>query len=281
MLKRPEKRPILEQTKAAKSLLTIRILGSGNAAQVPVWGCHCLACERARRDHSFRRGPCSLEIRTELGTTLIDAGFSDLAERYDFEEITRIVLTHFHMDHVQGLFHLRWSERAQKIPVFRPDDEKGADDLYKHPGVLDFQAPFIPFNTVQLQDFSITPLPLIHSKITLGYVIEKDGFTFAYLTDTVGLPDASLAFLRNKTLDCLIVDCSEPPTPTAPRNHNDINLALWMYNTLEPKQMILTHISHRLDCWLLEHKESLPANIKIASDGLTIYQNTEFSSGKH
>ncbi|MBJ7538560.1 phosphonate metabolism protein PhnP [Marinomonas transparens] len=251
-------------------MLDIRILGSGNAGQVPVWGCHCLACVRAKQDASYRRGPCSLEIKTELGITLIDAGLTDLAERYDFDDIQRIVLTHFHMDHVQGLFHLRWSERPEKIPVFRPDDEKGADDLYKHAGVLDFQDPFVPFNNVQFDDFSITPLPLVHSKVTLGYLIEKDNLTVAYLTDTVGLPDSTQAFLSNKQLDYLILDCSEPPTPNAPRNHNDINLALWTYNTLAPKQMILTHISHRLDCWLMEHLDKLPKNMLIARDGMRV-----------
>lgn len=251
-------------------MLDIRILGSGNAGQVPVWGCYCAACERARHDASFRRGPCSLEIRSALGVTLIDAGVTNLAERYEFDDIQRIVLTHFHMDHVQGLFHLRWSERDKKIPVFRPDDVKGADDLYKHSGVLDFQPPFVPFNKVEFNDFSITPLPLLHSKITLGYVIEKGDYTLAYLTDTVGLPDATQAFLANKTLDCLILDCSEPPTPNAPRNHNDINLALSAYNTLRPKNMILTHISHRLDCWLMENADGLPDNMQIAKDGMEI-----------
>lgn len=253
-----------------KSMLDIRILGSGNAGQVPVWGCHCVACELAKQDAYFRRGPCSLEIRTEQGVTLIDAGFTDLAKRYEFDEIQRIVLTHFHMDHVQGLFHLRWSERPEKIPVFRPDDEKGTDDLYKHSGVLDFQTPFVPFNKVEFDDFSITPLPLLHSKITLGYLIEKNDFTLAYLTDTVGLPDTTHTFLANKTLDCLILDCSEPPTPSAPRNHNDISLALWVYNTLKPKSMILTHISHRLDCWLMENEASLPDGIIIARDGMSV-----------
>jgi phosphoribosyl 1,2-cyclic phosphate phosphodiesterase len=256
--------------KREKIMLNIRILGSGNAGQVPVWGCDCEACERAKQDDTFRRGPCSLEIRTELGVTLIDAGIPNLAERYEFDEIQRIVLTHFHMDHVQGLFHLRWSERPEKIPVFRPDDQKGTDDLYKHAGVLDFQPAFIPFETIQFDDFSITPLPLLHSKITLGYVIEKNGFTLAYLTDTVGLPETTQAFLANKTLDYLILDCSEPPTSTAPRNHNDINLALLAYHTLQPKIMMLTHISHRLDCWLMEHGDSLPDNMLIAKDGMTV-----------
>lgn len=252
------------------TVLNIRVLGSGDAAQVPVWGCHCAACERAREDVSFRRGPCSLEIRTELGITLIDAGMTNLAERYEFEDIQRIILTHFHMDHVQGLFHLRWSERPEKIPVFRPNDKKGADDLYKHSGVLDFQPPFAPFVQSQFDDFNLTPLPLKHSKITLGYLIESNEFCLAYLTDTVGLPEETRRFLKTKKLNYLILDCSVPPADTPPRNHNDINMALHINRELQPEKMVLTHIGHKLDCWLMTHTNDLPSNIIIAKDGMHV-----------
>ncbi|MFT6916368.1 MAG: phosphoribosyl 1,2-cyclic phosphate phosphodiesterase [Motiliproteus sp.] len=274
-------------------MFEITFTGTGNAGQVPVWGCRCRACIRAVADPSHRRRPCSLAIRTPLGITLIDAGRTDLAERYAFDDIHRIVLTHFHMDHVQGLFHLRWSERPEKIPVFRPDDPVGADDLYKHPGVLAFQPPLVPFEPVIWEDFSITPLPLEHSKITLGYLLETDGFRVAYLTDTAGLPDDTAAFLSNLspdtlpagtlptctlpkgslpagTLDYLIIDCSEPPRAIPPKNHNDVTRVLEIYRQLQPKKMVLTHISHRLDCWLLDSPQTLPDNVIIARDDMVI-----------
>ncbi|MEH6825774.1 MAG: phosphonate metabolism protein PhnP [Motiliproteus sp.] len=214
--------------------------------------------------------PPSLAIRTHLGTTLIDAGNTDLAERYAFDAIRRIVLTHFHMDHVQGLFHLRWSERTPKIPVYRPDDPLGADDLYKHPGVLDFQPPFEPFQATQWDDFSITALPLQHSKITLGYLLQTPEVSVAYLTDTFGLPETTEVFLRRTPLDYLIIDCSEPPGSTPPRNHNDLNQALKTQQQLQPKKLILTHISHRLDRWLIDNPQKIPSNVIVATDGLVL-----------
>lgn len=255
-------------------MLSVRILGSGDAGQVPMWGCYCSACELARQDSRYRRGPCSLEIKTEQGITLIDAGRTDLAERYAFEDIQHIILTHFHMDHVQGLFHLRWSERPDKIPVFRPNDTKGTDDLYKHSGVLDFQTPFEPFVRVKFAGFDLTPLPLKHSRITLGYLIETDEIKLAYLTDTVGLPDVTRDFLMGglmgRYLDYLILDCSVPPVDTPPRNHNDINIALAIHKELAPQKTILTHIGHKLDCWLMENADQLPENMLIARDGMQV-----------
>ncbi|MGY8869381.1 MAG: phosphonate metabolism protein PhnP [Pseudomonadales bacterium] len=257
-------------------MIEVEFIGTGNAGQVPVWGCQCRACLRAITNPVYRRGPCSLAIRTPLGVTLIDAGRTDLAERYAFDDIHRIILTHFHMDHVQGLFHLRWSERSRKIPVFRPNDPLGADDLYKHPGVLEFQEPFIPFNTVYWPDFSLTALPLNHSKITLGYLLQKDSFRLAYLTDTIGLPESTEKFLLSigsgqlDSIDYLIVDCSEPPHKKLPKNHNDFNEILHIYKKIRPNKMILTHISHRLDCWLLENASVIPNNMSVASDGMTL-----------
>jgi phosphoribosyl 1,2-cyclic phosphate phosphodiesterase len=254
-------------------MFDIEFTGTGNAGQVPVWGCQCKACLRAIATPARRRAPCSLAIRTPLGITLLDAGRTDLAARYAFNDIHRIVLTHFHMDHVQGLFHLRWSERAEKIPVFRPDDPAGADDLYKHPGVLAFQPPFTPFQPVTWQDFTLTPLPLQHSKVTLGYLLEKADFRIAYLTDTVGLPEKTAAFLSNLspgTLDYLIIDCSEPPRDIPPKNHNDVSMVIKIYQQLQPKKMVLTHISHRLDCWLIDNPDAIPDNFIIAYDGMII-----------
>jgi phosphoribosyl 1,2-cyclic phosphate phosphodiesterase len=51
--------------------------------------------------------------------SLLDAGITELADHFSFEEMERVLLTHFHMDHVQGLFPLRWAECERKIPVYR------------------------------------------------------------------------------------------------------------------------------------------------------------------
>jgi len=259
-------------------MFEIEFLGTGNAAQVPVWGCVCIACARAKQDNTYRRRSASLAIHTTTGITLVDAGLTDLAERFEFDSIERIVLTHFHMDHVQGLFHLRWSEREERIPVYRPDDALGADDLYKHPGVLDFQPPLSTFKMIDVGEFSITPLPLIHSRITLGYLFEVYSpaisavCKIAYLTDTVGLPEATQNYLADAFIDILIIDCSEPPRDQPPKNHNDVNCVLNIHNQIQPKRTVLTHISHRLDQWLMEQaaqkvKAVLPNEVTVARDG--------------
>lgn len=249
-------------------MLDIEITGTGNAGQIPVWGCHCKACEQARADHRFRRRAATLALHSAEGTTLIDAGLTDLAERYPFNQLNRVVLTHYHMDHVQGLFHLRWSERPEKLSVFGPDDPVGTDDLYKHPGVFNIETPLTAFKPLQCEGFTLTPVPLNHSRPTFGYLIQGDHLQVAYLTDTVGLPAETERFLQNKSLDVLILDCSEPPCLQTPRNHNDLNMALATIGSLQPKQTLLTHISHHFQCWLMDNP--LPESVTTAHDGMLI-----------
>ncbi|VTP60065.1 carbon-phosphorus lyase complex accessory protein [Serratia rubidaea] len=65
-----------------------------------------------------------------------------------------------------------------------------------------------------------------------------------------------------------MLDCSLPPQPQAPRNHNDLTRALEIQQHLRPPRTLLTHISHRLDAWLLDHP--LPPGVELAYDGLRI-----------
>ncbi len=100
------------------------------------------------------------------------------------------------------------------IPVHGPADPEGLADLYKHPGILDFSQPFAAFETRALGALQVTALPLMHSRLTFGYLLEGEGQRIAYLTDTVGLPDATREFLQRQPLDLLILDCSMPPQPS-------------------------------------------------------------------
>jgi phosphoribosyl 1,2-cyclic phosphate phosphodiesterase len=247
--------------------MQLTFLGTGGAQQVPVFGCECRACLRARSEPAFRRRPCSAMLRYQGETTLIDAGLCSLERRFAAGEIQRFLLTHYHMDHVQGLFPLRWG-CGETIPVYGPADEQGCDDLFKHPGILAFQPSLIPFETVELGGLSITPLPLIHSKLTQGYLIQAHGKALAYLTDTVGLPLETARYLQQIKLDVLVLDCSLPPQPQTPRNHNDLTRALEIQQRVQPCRMLLTHISHKLDLWLMSN--ALPPGMELAFDNLRI-----------
>ena len=246
--------------------MRLTLLGTGDARQVPVYGCECAACDRARQDPALRRRPCSALIECGNQRWLIDSGLTDLTERFPPRSFNGIFQTHYHADHAQGLLHLRWSQ-GLVIPVHGPADPDGLADLYKHPGILDFSQPFSDFETRQFGELSVSAVPLQHSKPTLGYLFESQGRRIAYLTDTVGLPPATTTYLQRQPLDLLVLDCSIPPQPQAPRNHNDLTLALACIEALQPELAVLTHIGHALDAWLLAHEGVLPGKVRVGRDG--------------
>ncbi|MDP2065236.1 MAG: phosphonate metabolism protein PhnP [Burkholderiaceae bacterium] len=245
--------------------MRVTFLGTGAAGGVPLYGCGCTACKRAGDNPRYVRRPCSALVESGDTRVLIDAGLTDLHERFPPGSLDAIVLTHFHPDHVQGLFHLRWG-KGLCIPVYAPPDSEGCADLYKHPGVLEFRA-LAKFEVFTIGNLTLTPLPLIHSRVTFGYAIESPaGGRFAYLTDTAGLPPRTLAHLQSWHADALALDCSHPPR-TGPANHNDWTLAAEIVSSIAPGQAWLTHVSHELDEWLTDTTPVLPAGTTVAMDG--------------
>lgn len=246
--------------------MRVTFLGTGAAGGVPLYGCACPACARAAVDPRHVRRPCCALVEHGESRVLIDAGLMDLHERFAPGSLSAIVLTHFHPDHVQGLFHLRWG-RGSPIPVYAPPDAEGCADLYKHPGLLDFRR-LAKFELQCIGGLRFTPLPLVHSKPTFGFAIEADdGARLAYLTDTLGLPPHTDAFLKDWQADAMAIDCSYPPQEETPRGHNDWPHALAAIAGVAPRHAWLTHIGHGLDDWLMVAGPTLPAGVSIASDG--------------
>lgn len=244
--------------------MRLKLMGTGNAAGIPVFGCDCLLCAKAKGNKDFRRGPASALLEIDNKRYLLDAGNMDIADKFSNEKIDGIFLTHFHPDHIQGLFHLRWG-KGEKIPVYCPPDSVGCADLYKNHGILDFYSKK-KFECFSIDYLQVTPLPLIHSKVTFGYFFEFDNYRIAYLTDTKCLPPKTSLFLQDKIIDLLIIDTSHAPD-IDDDNHNNLTDSLLIHELLKPTRTVLTHISHDFDIWLNENKSQLPVNVIVAKDG--------------
>jgi phosphoribosyl 1,2-cyclic phosphate phosphodiesterase len=244
----------------------VTLLGTGAASGVPVWGCECTACTAARLDVRLRRRVSCALVETADGTVLIDGGVPDLAQYVSPASLSALLVTHFHVDHVLGLFALRWASVAS-IPAYAPADEIGCADLYKHPGPFEFRRP-AAFETFRVADMEITPVPLTHSKPTYGYLIRHGDAKLAYLTDTKGLPQPTADRALDFKPDLLILDCSYPPQDPPPRNHNDVPLALECVTQVQPKRTLLVHLSHKLDTWLAQNPGALPQSVEFACDGM-------------
>jgi phosphoribosyl 1,2-cyclic phosphate phosphodiesterase len=231
---------------------------------MPVYGCGCEACKISDTHRAFQRTPCSALLELGERRYLLDAGQVDLTRRFPAGMLDGILLTHFHVDHVQGLFHLRWGT-GMRIPVYCPPDSEGCADLFKHPGILHFlpQQEFVPF---ALGELRVTPLPLSHSKPTFGYLLEDDAKRLAYLTDTKGLPVKTEQLLAGQALDLLVIDCSVVPGGEQ-SGHNNLDDVLEVHQSISPQRTVLTHIGHAMDIWLRDNSHTLPEGVLAGYDG--------------
>lgn len=248
--------------------MRLTLLGTGNAGGMPLYGCDCVRCATVGANPEQRRGPAGALLELDDKRYLLDAGLMNIAEQYPAGSLHGVFLSHFHVDHVQGLFHLRWG-RGEMIPVYCPPDKEGCADLFKHPGILDFQAQK-KFADFELDDLRITPLPLIHSKVTHGYAFEHQDRRIAYLTDTKGLPPKTLAWLEAHPPDLLVIDTSYAPG-VAGAGHNNLDDTLAIQQRLPVKRTVLTHIDHDFDIWLDQHGHRLPDSVIAGQDGQEIF----------
>ncbi|WP_282177066.1 phosphonate metabolism protein PhnP [Vibrio nereis] len=260
--------------------MKLTLLGTGNGAMLPVYGCDCKACRRAIEDPQYRRNKTSAMLEHQGKTLLIDANLPDLLQRFPSGTIDRILLTHYHIDHVQSLFDLSTGV-GSSIPVYGPYDEQGCDNLYKYPGILKFQPPLGAFQTFEWQGIAITTIPLNHSRACLGYVFEWCGKRIAYLTDTYGLSDAAIQWFQSHPVEWMFIDCGYTPLdvrgdiPT--RNHSIFEQIEDIQRRCKPKHLRLLHISHTFESWAMDAAGYFTDSLALAHDG----QSVDYSATNH
>lgn len=250
--------------------MQLAFLGTGNCAGIPVYGCDCPICSDSRSNPELKRGSLCARIVTDQQTVLIDAGIPYLGDICPAEQLDLILLSHYHIDHVMGLFPMRWGVRSSHIPVLGPDDPEGCADLLKHQGIFDFSRTLQPFETAKIADLEITTVALNHSRPSLGFCLATTDARLAWLADTCGIPEETCQFLQAFQPEVLVLDCSFPPLTEAHKSHNDITTALAIHREIQPYQTYLAHIDHSLDLWLRDNSDTLPEDIHVARDLMTI-----------
>jgi len=251
--------------------LTVTFLGTGTSTGVPVVGCRCGVC--GSDDVRNQRLRQSVKIESEGNFFLIDTT-PDLRLQLLREPIPRldfILFTHSHSDHLMGLDDIRPFNFRQREPIDAFANAATAKAIRRAFSYIwaDTQLgggkPQLELHEVEApfthRGVAITPLPVTHGEWTiLGYRIAG----FAYITDTNGIPAATMDLLRG--VDTLALDGLRiaPRHPT----HFTIDEAVEVAQRIGARETWLIHLTHEVDHETVE--ATLPAGIRLAYDGLRL-----------
>jgi len=235
-------------------------------------GCDCAVCHSTDpRDTRMRP---SIVVETDDNLRILVDTTPDLraqALRHDLRHVDAILFTHAHADHVMGLDEVRRYNMMSKqpMPVFgdaatlreirRTFSYIFASDAPKGGGVPDLRL-FDLGGAFCIGRQTIQPIPLRHGPWqVLGFRFGR----LAYLTDTNGIPEASLALLQG--VEYLVLDAlRRRPHPT----HFTLDEAISMAKKIGASHTWFTHIAHDLS-----HAGTcagLPAGMALAHDGLLV-----------
>ncbi len=249
-------------------------LGSGTSRGVPMMCCDCEVCRSADpRDHHERSSGL-----VEIGSTrfLIDCG-PDLRHqclRFGVRRLDAVLLTHAHIDHVDGLDDLQGITQFSRVALpFYASPEALAtvheryryvDELkYRPDGRPRWSIPQLDYHEVtgpfQVSGIEIIPLPLRHGYIgSTGYRVGG----LAYVCDCNQIPEETYPLLEGVT--DLVVDAlrwTRHPT------HFCISEAEAVVRRIRPRRAWFTHLCH--DVFYSRDQPLMQPGNTLAYDGLS------------
>ncbi|SMC47357.1 MBL fold metallo-hydrolase [Pedobacter africanus] len=251
--------------------MKVTFLGTGTSQGIPVITCNCVVCRSA--DHKDKRLRVSVLVETGDKTIVIDSGpdFRYQMLRAGVKDLDAIIFTHEHKDHVAGLddirpFNYLLKKNIDIYAVERVQHALKREFSYifaeaHYPGLPQIDLHTINNETFYIGNTAIVPLDIMHYKLPiLGFRIGD----FTYITDAKTIPDATVEKIKGTRV--LVVNALQKEQHIS---HFTLAEAIEFAEKVGAETTYFTHISHNLG--LHEHVEKdLPANIKLAYDGLTI-----------
>jgi phosphoribosyl 1,2-cyclic phosphate phosphodiesterase len=258
--------------------------------------CKCRICENARQKGGK-------EMRSRAGVLVNDDLMIDFspdaywhARTYglDFTKVKSIVVTHAHSDHfcADGLTNNR-NHAIQEL-----------EEELKNPSPLKLFATEVvlqeaeswcrsnatqgsiayneieEWKTFETDGYKITPMPTLHMKNSVAYLIEKDGKNYLHLCDSGEVKEEVFAYLKDRgvKIDVATIDATYGFLQVEYFGHLNLNQVVRICARFKENgtfdnttQVYLTHIGHSGKC---THEEletaALKYGINVAYDGLNI-----------
>ncbi len=223
---------------------------------------------------------CTL-VQTEHCDILLDAG-NGIHRAADHIEGTKPVflfLSHFHIDHIEGLHILAKVRCREGLTICAPaGGRKILGTFINAPFTIPLAALPYPARIIEMPEesaslpFSVEALPLRHASLTLGYRFVIDGRIVSYCPDTGYCENAVKLALAS---DLLITECAYKQGQSSEAwPHLNPETAARIAREAGAKRLVLTHFDAGIYLSLPDRKASeavasaLFADTTAATDGL-------------
>lgn len=159
------------------------------------------------KDFRFRT---SLHIETKNHKSIIVEVTPDIrlqSWKFKLKRLDAILISHWHWDHLFGLFELDWFSKKNKFTIYGNSIVKKWYDKRMSFIKAHFQM-FESYKSFSIDNIKITPLTVNHVKDTNGFLFE-DASTkkrIAYLSDLYSIPEKTAEMIKG--IDLIITDAT-------------------------------------------------------------------------
>jgi len=246
-------------------------LGTGTSQGVPVIACNCNVCQSS--DLRDKRLRTSIHIQHKNSSFVIDSGpdFRQQMLRAQIKNLTALIFTHEHKDHVAGMDDIRAFNYVlqKKIDIYatlRVQEALVREFPYvfhdfKYPGVPEVNMITIDEHPFNIEGLEFIPIEVLHYKLPVNAYRVGD---FTYITDANFISEKEKDKIKGSRI--VVINALRREKHVS---HFNLEEALELIKELKPEKAYLTHISHQLGKHSDVEKE-LPPNVFLAYDGFEI-----------
>lgn len=251
--------------------MKITFLGTGTSQGVPIIGCECAVCQSRDKKDKRLRTSALVELGDKVFVIDVGPDFRQQLLSAKVKNVTAILVTHEHNDHIIGLDDVRPLNFITRnaMPVYaekRVQDELRGRFPYifdenPYPGAPSLSLQAIDYqNKLEIEGCSITPIRAWHGSLpVLGFRFGD----FTFLTDINRIDAEELEKVKGTTI--LALDALHHELH---HSHLSLDEAIELAKKIGAKKTYFIHCSHRMGLTSVINKK-LPKNMKLAYDGLT------------
>ncbi len=247
--------------------MKIQFLGTGAAEGIPSLGCTCQRCQVARKQggHNVRQR-ASVLIEAAGHRILLDTPpeINTLLNRAEVFDLSAILLSHEHFDHIGGLIEFEYWKRV--LPIFAGYDVLPSLRLTPRLEERALLSGFYSHTRLHFGDLSVMPFKVIHHVPCYGFAFEEAGTRVLHFSDS----GPELSDLHRHLLERADVAIFHTPTFELHRSHISVQEVISLVQDYSIQRVVITHINH--DNLLHEElvEKTAPHGITVAYDGLTL-----------